>query len=266
MGLTQPVSDEHGNTVDRSVANAMREILERPFGRHEIKHRPGAEGRTYSYVTGYSVIARLNEVFPDGWSFSIEDVHYTLGSDRTIGVLAVVEMVHRLRESGQDLADVLPSLAEIKNIQRAIGNEVAQCIRGNDIVGVRGTLHTPLGRFSDIGTDEGSGEDPPKAAATDCLKRCARQIGVALHLYDNTDDNGKPKTSHAAPRDTSADMATGAQIETLRAMAKDAGADVTGDGFSITVDGKQYGAEFGDLTKAKAAEWIDSFNRKAAGK
>lgn len=47
-----------------------REVLTRPFPPEAIKTRPGAHGKTVSYVDIAAVITRLNEGF-DSWSFEV---------------------------------------------------------------------------------------------------------------------------------------------------------------------------------------------------
>jgi hypothetical protein len=56
--------------------------------------------------------------------------------------------------------------------------------------------------------------DDTKAAVSDCLKRCARQAGVGLHL-GRAADHELPR----APAVQAAPVATGAQIGKLRALA-----------------------------------------------
>lgn len=48
-----------------------RDVLERPFPRELIRHRPGRRGESLAYVEGHAVIARLNEAFDSRWSFEI---------------------------------------------------------------------------------------------------------------------------------------------------------------------------------------------------
>ena len=48
-----------------------RELLEQPFRPEQIKQRQGSFGQTLDYVSGYTVIERLNEAFESQWSFEI---------------------------------------------------------------------------------------------------------------------------------------------------------------------------------------------------
>ncbi|MGB5883983.1 MAG: Rad52/Rad22 family DNA repair protein [Desulfobulbales bacterium] len=48
-----------------------RQLLEQTFSQEEIKQRDGSFGQTLNYVSGYTVIDRLNQAFESLWSFEI---------------------------------------------------------------------------------------------------------------------------------------------------------------------------------------------------
>ena len=48
-----------------------RKLLEEPFDTTQIKKRPGAYGRTLSFVEGHSYIERLNRALDGDWSFRV---------------------------------------------------------------------------------------------------------------------------------------------------------------------------------------------------
>ena len=48
-----------------------RELLEKPFGKEQIKQRKGNFGDMIDYVETHSVIQRLNDAFEGQWSFEI---------------------------------------------------------------------------------------------------------------------------------------------------------------------------------------------------
>jgi len=54
-----------------------RQLLEQVFGPEEIKQREGSFGQTLAYVSGHTVIQRLNDAFESAWSFEIiqHDIH-----------------------------------------------------------------------------------------------------------------------------------------------------------------------------------------------
>ena len=59
-----------------------RELLEKPFSPEEIKQRQGNFGQTLDYISGYTVIERLNEAFEHLWSFEI--VQHEIQQDEVI--------------------------------------------------------------------------------------------------------------------------------------------------------------------------------------
>ena len=54
-----------------------RELLEKPFGKEQIKQRKGMYGNMLDYVETHSVIQRLNDAFDGNWCFEIvsQDQH-----------------------------------------------------------------------------------------------------------------------------------------------------------------------------------------------
>ena len=59
-----------------------RQLLEQPFSQEEIKQRDGSFGQTLNYVSGYTVIDRLNQAFESLWSFEI--VSHEIQQDEVI--------------------------------------------------------------------------------------------------------------------------------------------------------------------------------------
>ncbi|HDZ18833.1 hypothetical protein LCGC14_0641540 [marine sediment metagenome] len=106
-----------------------------------IKQRKGKGGKTFRYVEGGYVVARLNEIFsPIGWDFSIIDERVEKNEVVVRGKLMIKDYKH--------------------------GYSVSKTQYGTKI---RNT-GVPLG-------------DTLKAAATDCLKKCASLFGIALDVY-----------------------------------------------------------------------------------
>ena len=106
-----------------------------------IKQRPGKGGRTFRYVEGGYVVARLNEIFsPIGWDFSIID------------------------ERVEKNEVVVRGKITVKDYKRGYSVSKTQYGTKERNAGV------PLG-------------DTLKAAATDCLKKCASLFGIALDVY-----------------------------------------------------------------------------------
>ena len=46
-----------------------RELLEKPFGKEQIKQRKGNFGDMIDYVETHTVIQRLNDAFEGQWNF-----------------------------------------------------------------------------------------------------------------------------------------------------------------------------------------------------
>ena len=118
--------------------------------------RPAKGGGTWDYVTGAYVKQTLNEVFGWLWSFEIISMKEAHGQAVCQGKLTInkPDGSPLVWKSDIGKADIKYK-SEYKN-------------------GVKVTSETPL----DYGNDE-------KAAATDCLKRCAFQLGIASDIYDS---------------------------------------------------------------------------------
>lgn len=106
---------------------------------------------------------------------------------------------------------------------------------GRQDFAVHGRLHIRNGNewisHDDIGSaaDKGNAElgDAIKSAASDCLKRCARLLGVGLYLYSGEcgNGNGGGQKNHGAP---TTGAATQAQISRIEALAAKKAFDLPG--------------------------------------
>lgn len=127
-----------------------------------IQTRKGKGGKSFRYVEGGYVIARLNEVFsPLGWDFEVlkeEVVNY----DKPRGT------------NGNEIGEVwLRGRLLIKDPTGTIS--------------IGKTQYGTKPRYNDVPTG-----DSLKAAATDCLKKCASMLGIALDVYwTQLDENEK---------------------------------------------------------------------------
>ncbi|MFC1817470.1 Rad52/Rad22 family DNA repair protein [Thermodesulfobacteriota bacterium] len=99
-----------------------RQLLEQPFSPEEIKQRDGSFGQTLAYVSGHTVIQRLNDAFESAWSFEIvsheiqQDEVIVLGkltAESTVKTQFGSSRITRARETGEmiSLADDLKSAA-----------------------------------------------------------------------------------------------------------------------------------------------------------
>lgn len=97
-----------------------RQLLEQPFSPEEIKQRDGNFGKTLEYVSGHTVIERLNLAFESMWSFEIvqHEVHddevIVIGKLTAEGITKTQfgsSRITRARETGEivSLADDLKS-------------------------------------------------------------------------------------------------------------------------------------------------------------
>ena len=99
-----------------------RQLLEQTFSQEEIKQRDGSFGQTLAYVSGHTVIQRLNDAFESAWSFEIasHEVHkdevIVIGKLTAGGIIKTQfgsSRITRARETGESisLADDLKSAA-----------------------------------------------------------------------------------------------------------------------------------------------------------
>jgi hypothetical protein len=116
-----------------------RELLEKPFGKEQIKQRKGNFGDMIDYVETHAVIQRLNDAFEGQWSFEIM-------TQETTNTEVIV--------SGKLTADGVS--------KTQFGSNKISLSKAGEIISVG---------------------DDWKAAASDCLKKCASLYGVGLHLY-----------------------------------------------------------------------------------
>lgn len=109
-----------------------------------VRTRPAKGGGTWKYVTGGYVRKVLNLMFGFDWSFEVTEQNIMHGEAIVKGRLTV-------KTSGKSI------------VKEDFGNKEIICKKGSD---------QPLSIGNDL-----------KAAATDCLKRCAAQIGIAADIY-----------------------------------------------------------------------------------
>ena len=109
-----------------------------------IKSRPGKGGQKWAYVTGTHVRKCLNALFGFDWDFEIIDA-------QKIGDEAIVKGRLTCRTAGRTI------------VKMQFGCKDVMYKKGTD---------TPLS----IGNDF-------KAAATDALKKCAAELGIAADVY-----------------------------------------------------------------------------------
>ena len=118
-----------------------------------LKARPAKGGGTWDYVTGGYVKKCLNLMFGWDWDFEILDEKILFGE-------AIVKGKLTCRSNGKEI------------VKMQFGNKDIMYKRDVDKDGNR----IPLSIGNDL-----------KAATTDCLKKCAAEIGIASDIYNKED-------------------------------------------------------------------------------
>jgi DNA repair and recombination protein RAD52 len=168
-----------------NALEAIRSELNAKIPRDAIAQREGV-GRKLSYLEGWYVINRLNEIFGQGnWAYETEEMR----------------LVHTGEVEGRSgSSHVAHYVAKVKlRVRLADGKGV---------------------EFSDFGYGDGSDKQNPgkahelagKEAVTDGIKRCAKNLGMSmgLALYDKTQENvddGEDTDSRPAPKSAPAPAA-----------------------------------------------------------
>lgn len=124
-----------------------------------IKKRPAKGGGTWDYVTGGYVRKVLNLMF--GWDWDFEILDHTI-----IGGEAVVKGRLTCRTNGKQI------------VKTQFGNKDVIYKKQTQEEITKGLDKIPLSIGNDL-----------KAAATDALKKCAAEIGIAADIYNKEDFN-----------------------------------------------------------------------------
>lgn len=124
-----------------------------------IKKRPAKGGGTWDYVTGGYVRKVLNLMF--GWDWDFEILDHTI-----IGGEAVVKGRLTCRTNGKQI------------VKTQFGNKDVIYKKQTQDEITKGLDKIPLSIGNDL-----------KAAATDALKKCAAEIGIAADIYNKEDFN-----------------------------------------------------------------------------
>lgn len=145
------VKAEDLSLVDNNSLNeGQLKILLKKTPKQYIKQRPAKGGGQWNYVTGGYVRKVLNMLFGWDWDFEILDEKILIEAREV-----VVKGRLTCRSNGRTI------------IKTQYGNKDIICKRGTD---------TPLSIGNDL-----------KAAATDALKKCAAEIGIAADVYNAED-------------------------------------------------------------------------------
>ena len=138
--------------------NQLAQILKKTPAQY-VKKRPAKGGGQWEYVTGGYVKKCLNIMFGWDWDFEIVEQMVMHGE-------AIVKGRLTCRTNGRTI------------VKMQFGNKDIMYRKQNEEEIKRGAERTPLSIGNDL-----------KAASTDCLKKCAAEIGVANDIYNKEDFN-----------------------------------------------------------------------------
>ena len=158
--------------ITEAVDRAFWE-LRQPLDMSRVKRRQAPGMGSVPYLEGYDVIDRANAIFSYQWSFALNSQPVVLRWER-----AVLVWDNKLRKKVPVLNDGQPVTEEVGLVH----------ITGSIVVEIGGRQH----EHADIGRCIFTGDTPEAldmalaGSATDCLKRCFRQLGEQFgnSLYD----------------------------------------------------------------------------------
>jgi len=155
LALIQP---EELSLVENNALNKFQlERLLKKTPEQYVKQRPAKGGGKWDYVTGGYVKKCLNLMF--GWDWSFEIVEQIILHDE-----AIVKGRLTCRSGGKEI------------IKMQFGNKDIIYRKQTDAEKAANAPKVPLSIGNDL-----------KAAATDCLKKCASEIGIAADIYNKED-------------------------------------------------------------------------------
>ena len=169
--------------------------LRQPLDMSRVKRRQAPGKGTVPYLEGHDIIDRANQIFDFGWSFEL------------IGEPVIVRWQKKVLIWNQQEKRKVPSLDANGNIQT---EEVGLVyITGKVTIELNDKLfnHSDLGRCVFTGDTPEALDMALAGSATDCLKRCFRQLGDQFGnlLYDKEItqnaglENGQPKNAVSSP-------------------------------------------------------------------
>ena len=122
-----------------------------------IKYREGPKGLRFPYVEGADVIAELNAAFGHNWDFRRIEHWIFTDSSLSQGIGGEVMVLGELTIRVKDEDDYC---------------QIVKQDYGSSEIKLKRDGKTPVSIANDL-----------KGGATDCIKRCARQLGFHLDLY-----------------------------------------------------------------------------------
>ncbi|MBI9045399.1 MAG: hypothetical protein JEZ06_12990 [Anaerolineaceae bacterium] len=164
--------------------------LQQPLDLSRVRRRPSPGSGTVPYLAGHDIITRANAIFNYAWSFE-------LLSQPVIERWQKQVMVWNTKEKRQ-----VPALDEAgRSIMERVG---LVYVTGKVSVVLNGKLytHADVGRCPFIGDTTEALDTALAGCATDCLKRCFRQLGEQFGNSLNSKETSRPtraKPARTAP-------------------------------------------------------------------
>jgi len=143
--MTQLIKPEELSLTDSALNGKQLSLILKRTPEKYVRTRPGKGGGTWKYVSGGYVKKCLNLMFGFMWSFEILE-QLIMHNE------AIVKGKLTIQSNGQTI------------VKMQFGNKDIMYKKGTEI---------PLSIGNDL-----------KAAATDCLKKCAAEIGIAADIYN----------------------------------------------------------------------------------
>lgn len=150
-------ADDLSLVSDNSLNPKQLDLILKKTPSQYVKKRPAKGGGTWDYVTGGYVRKCLNIMFGWDWDFEIVNQQVIHGE-------AIVQGRLTCRTNGKTI------------IKTQFGNKDIIYKKQTEKDAEKGLERQPLSIGNDL-----------KAAATDCLKKCAAEIGIASDIYNKED-------------------------------------------------------------------------------
>lgn len=175
MSNTKPVPILTKEELTKTDNNFLNEnqlsfLLARTPKSH-IFERPAKGGGTWNYVTGTYIKKVLNLMFGWDWSFEVVDHKFDIhiGQAYVLGKLAV-------NSQGKTISKMQFGRVDIKFKKELAFNSDGTPKMAKTRDGREYHVKEPSDKPLDLGNDL-------KAATTDCLKKCAAELGIASDVY-----------------------------------------------------------------------------------
>ena len=169
--IEQISKDELSKVKDNFLNTDQLNFLLKKTPAKDIYERPAKGGGKWKYVTGVRVKKVLNLMFGWDWDFLIEKFEANLEAKQ-----AIVQGRLVVRTNGREIIKTQFGRADIKFRTETRKDKEGKVIMKTDNYGKTKPERFPTNNPLDLGNDL-------KAAATDCLKKCASELGVASDVY-----------------------------------------------------------------------------------